>query len=70
MIKSKDLNKEVRDLETKIQAGKVELADVVKALCLLVKVARDIRTNQTTIMKAQNIALIEPDEHPTEEKKK
>jgi len=63
MIKSKDLNTEVRTLETKIKEGKVETADVVKALCLLVKVVRDIRTNQTTIMKFQKIPLIEPDEH-------
>lgn len=61
MIKSKDLNQEVRDLETKIKAGKAESVDVVKALCLLVKVVRDIRTNQTTIMKAQGVKLIEPD---------
>lgn len=63
MIKSKDLNSEVKVLEEKIKAGKVELVDVVKALCLLVKVGRDIRTNQTTVMKFNKIPLIEPDEH-------
>lgn len=59
MIRAKDLNLEIEKLEKNIADNAVSSSDVVKALCLLVKVARDIRTNQTTIMKAQNIKLIE-----------
>jgi len=69
MIKSKDLNSEIKTLEDKIKAGKVESTDVVKALCLLVKVVRDIRTNQTTTMKAQGVKLIEMDVERVPEKK-
>jgi len=62
------LNQEVRDLESKIKAGAeaTTSADLLKALCLLVKVCRDIRTNQTTIMKAQGVKLLEPEERTVE----
>ena len=60
MIRSKDLNLEINALSEKIEKGDVSNVDVVKAVCLLVKVARDIRTNQTTIMRAQGVKLIEP----------
>lgn len=69
MIKSKDLNQEIKTLEDKVKSGKVESADVLKALCLLVKVVRDIRTNQTTTMKAQGVKLIEMDVEREAEKK-
>ena len=70
MIKSKDLNGELKILEDKIKAETVSSADVVKALCLLVKVVRDIRTNQTTTMRAQGVKLIEMDATPREPEKK
>lgn len=57
MIRSKDLNEELDKLE-KIGMAASEV-DILKALCLLTKVCRDIRTNQTTLMKSQGVKLIE-----------
>ena len=62
MIKSKDLNQEVRDLDEKYKTGVAGIPELVKAVCLLVKVVRDVRTNQTLIMKASGIKLIEGEE--------
>jgi len=62
MIKSKDVNVEVNALEDKVKSKVVELADVLKGICLAIKLLRDIRTNQVTDLKARNIALISPDE--------
>jgi hypothetical protein len=67
MIRAKDLNEEIKKLEDNIGKGVTSSSDVVKALCLIAKVVRDIRTNQTTIMKSQGIKLIE--QEPTIDKK-
>ena len=64
MIKSKDLNQEVRNLDEKYKLGTAGIPELVKAVCLLVKVVRDVRTNQTLIMRAQGIKLIEGEEAP------
>jgi len=70
MIKSKDLNTEIKTLEARIKEGTSSTGDVVKTLCLLVKVLRDVRTNQTVIMKAQNIALSSSTEYTETAEKK
>ena len=57
MIRAKDLNEEIEKLEK--LGGAVGEMEIVKALCLIAKVLRDIRTNQTTIMKSQGVKLIE-----------
>jgi len=67
MIRSKDLNKEVKALEDKVTAGKCEVVDVVKALCLLVKAVRDIRTNQVLGLRKAGVELIKPDTDTTKE---
>ena len=59
MIRAKDLNEEIDKLVKKAKIDAVSSSDVVKALCLIAKVVRDIRTNQTTIMKSQGVKLIE-----------
>ena len=62
MIRSKDLNLEIKTLELKAEksASSVGLADVLKCICLLLKVIRDIKTNQVTIMRNSGVKLIEP----------
>lgn len=47
----------VKDVEV---TEKGLLKGILKALILVAKLVVDIRTNQTTIMKAQGIALVEP----------
>lgn len=61
MIRSKDFNKEINVLNDKVKKTpeKVGLADLVKAVLLVGKMVRDVRTNQVIAMKAQNIDLIE-----------
>ena len=59
MLKSKDLNKEIKVLEDK--GEKATIADVVKALCLLAKVVRDIKTNQVLGLRKAGVELIQPE---------
>ena len=53
MIRSKDLNQEIKVLEGKVKDGGVTNSDVLKGICLLIKVGRDIRTNQVTALVKQ-----------------
>ena len=53
MLKSADLNQELAILDEKVKKGEVTNADVVKAITLLIKVARDVRTNQVTALVQQ-----------------
>jgi len=66
MLKSRDLNKELKTLEEK--GEKATTADVVKALCLIAKVVRDIKTNQVLGLRKAGVELIQPD--TTEDKGK
>lgn len=59
MIRSKDLNSELNTLETKVKEGNVSSTDVVKALCLIAKVLRDIKANTVTMMNHYKIPLVE-----------
>ena len=59
MIRSKDLNSELNTLETKVKEGSVSSTDVVKALCLIAKVLRDIKANTVTMMNHYKIPLVE-----------
>jgi len=61
MIRSKDFNKEVNTLNDKVKntPDKVTNADVVKAILLVGKLLRDIRTNQVLALKANNVKLVE-----------
>ena len=71
MFASKDLSGEVRKLEEKISKGEVSSADVVKALVLLIKVVKDVRTNQVTTMKHNKVPLrqVKADTSKPEQKK-
>lgn len=60
MIRARDLNKEIKTLEDK--GEKASLADVVKAICLVAKVVRDIKTNQVLGLKKAGVELIKPGE--------
>jgi hypothetical protein len=53
MIRSKDLNAEVKVLELKAEknANSIGLVDVLKAMLLVLKVVRDIRTNQVNVIR-------------------
>ena len=62
MIRSKDLNKEIKVLETKAKEDKATISDVVKAVCLVAKVVRDIKTNQVLGLQANKVELIKPGE--------
>jgi len=62
MIRSKHLNQDIRELEEKIKKATASDSDVVKAVLLLVKLVRDVRTNQTRIMKSQGVELKKPDD--------
>lgn len=53
MLKSADLNQELKTLDEKVKKNEVSNGDVVKAITLLIKVARDIRTNQVTALVKQ-----------------
>ena len=63
MIRSKDLNEDLKGLEVKLlkasakaekeQSDEVTNADIVKAIVLVAKVIRDIRTNQVSWMKQE-----------------
>ena len=53
MLKSADLNQELAILDEKVKKGEVSNADIVKAITLLIKVARDVRTNQVTALVQQ-----------------
>jgi len=57
MIKSTDLNKELKKLEEKAKDDSVSTADVVKGLCLVAKVLRDMKSNQVLIMEHEGIKL-------------
>lgn len=59
MIRARDLNKEIKTLEDKGDTAK--LADVVKAMCLVAKVVRDIKANQVLSLRAKGVELIKPD---------
>ena len=76
MLKSKDVNKEIRILEDLIKPKENDTPEVsirraeLKAITLAVKLLRDIRTNQTTIMKAQNVELQKVVREGTDEEQK
>ena len=72
MIKSQDLNKEIAQLELVAEKSNDEkqiLKGVLKASCLLLKILRDMRTNQVLGLRGAKVELIKPSK-PTEEPKK
>jgi hypothetical protein len=61
MIRSTHINKELREL-TKVTTDEKAESTVIqkamlKALTLLIKVVRDVRTNQVEIMKKEGVEL-------------
>ena len=62
MIRSKDLNLEIKKLELITEKGedKAISRGLLKGVALLLKVLRDVKTNQVTIMRSTNVKLIEP----------
>lgn len=69
MIRSKAANQEIHTIDEAVKKTS-DVSDLlkllVKAVTVLTKLVRDIRTNQTTTMRAQNIELIK--ETPEEKK--
>lgn len=61
MIRSKDFNQEVNALNDKVKKtpDAVTMADVVKAILLVGKMLRDVRTNQVLALKANDVKLVE-----------
>ena len=73
MLRSRDANAELREVEPLTKAQKddtivVTIGRAILKVCSIVaKLVRDVKTNQVTIMKHQGIELVK-DERPTEEK--
>jgi hypothetical protein len=71
MLKSKDLNTELKVLDEVIENVKkgqtvdqsVVLVSVLKGVTLLLKMLRDIRTNQVSVMMKEGIELLEKDDN-------
>ena len=57
MLRSADLGKELDVLKKRYDTDTSTTSDVVKALCLIAKMLRDVRMNQVTIMEAQGVEL-------------
>ena len=70
MIKSKDFNMEVKLLDDKVKdtPDTVGLADVLKAVLLVGKVLRDVRTNQVIMIPRDKLIKPRPDTARKEEK--
>ena len=66
MLKGKDLNKELKVIDENAKIKKEDIGNIktiilkslLKGVGLIVKLVRDIKTNQTTIMKHNNISLV------------
>lgn len=60
MIRSKDVNVEVKKLDELANSSDQAIVTkgILKGITLLVKLVRDIRTNQVAVMKHQGIELI------------
>jgi len=61
MIRSKDFNQEVNALNDKVKKtpDAVTNADAVKAILLVGKLLRDVRTNQVLALKDKGVKLVE-----------
>ena len=62
LIRSKDLNLEIKKIELVAEKGNEDAVNrgLLKGVALLLKVLRDVKTNQVTIMRSTNVKLIEP----------
>lgn len=63
MIRSKDLNKEIKLLELVAEKSSDEtslLKAIVKAITLELKVLRDMKTNQVLSLRKQGVELVKP----------
>lgn len=62
MIRSKDLNKEIKLIELVIEEGDKEscLKAIVKGVALMLKVLRDMKTNQVLGLRKQGVELVKP----------
>ena len=74
MLAGHHLNKEIDKLEKIVERNDKEekpiLKAVLKGICLLSKLVRDIRSNQVLIMKHEGIKLIEPEDKKTKPENK
>lgn len=72
MIRTKDLNKELMAINEIVKDEKIDQTTLtrvlVKAVTLLVKVVRDIRTNQVLDLKHKGIQLLQEENHDTKTK--
>lgn len=72
MIRTKDLNKELMAINDVVKDPKIDKTTLtrvlVKAVTLLVKVVRDIRTNQVLDLKNKGIQLLQEDLHDVKTK--
>lgn len=69
MIRSKDVNAEVAKIEEKIKKGTNGKEDIIKALCLVVKLLRDVRSNQVKLSEGKPLKTEYKPEDKYEEKK-
>lgn len=69
MIRSKDVNAEVAKIEEKIAKGTVGKEDIVKSLCLVVKLLRDVKSNQVKISEGKPLKTEYKSEGKYEEEK-
>lgn len=71
MIRSKDLNKEIKELELKAEKGddRAVMRAILKGIALVLKVMRDVKTNQVLGLKQSGVSLIKPRVPETETKK-
>ena len=63
MLRSKDLNKEIKALEDTIESTSDEkkiLKALLKGVTLVLKIFRDVRTNQVLGLRKAGVELIKP----------
>ena len=70
MLTSKHLSEEIKRLDEACEAGagSVGLDKVVKGLTLILKLMKDIRTNQVLLLKKQGVELVRSVREKKEEK--
>lgn len=71
MIRWKDVKLEINKLFDKVKdGGKLDNADLLKGVDLILKMVRDVRGNQVLIMKKLEIDLRKPEDREEETKDK
>lgn len=69
MLKSKDVNMEAKKLDDYAKTHTDSLGLFAKGLSVIIKLLRDIKTNQVTDLRSRGVKLIEDERETTDEKK-